>query len=84
MLTRFFMSLQSEVPFKLAWLRYGHIENGHTKSELLDKLTSEKHPSTDNNYIFTINIMRCKECGLLWEDAGLERRRRYEFNSTGC
>lgn len=57
-------------------LRYKHINDGHPhdKSVLIDKLTSEKHPHTNDEFIYTVNIMKCKECGLNYNDCGLEFR----------
>jgi hypothetical protein len=56
-------------------IRLWHSIDGHPydKSIRLDKLQTEKHPHSDNEMIFTINIMKC-ECGLTWLDTGLEYR----------
>lgn len=56
--------------------RRKHIKKGHpfAKSTKIDVLRSEKHPHTDKHYVFTVNVMRCDDCGLIWLDSGLESR----------
>lgn len=73
-----FLALSSDLPFKLAYKRACHVDNGHPldKSTLVEKFSSEKHPHTDSQYIYTINIMKCDDCGLFWNDCGLELRER--------
>ena len=75
-LNRFFLAIDSDLEFKLAWERLGHLKNGHKfdGSEKIDCLKSENHPHTNNEYIFTINIRKC-ECGLIFFDNGLELRK---------
>lgn len=62
---------------KLRKLRENHIKHGHPlrDSTRLDKLHSELHPSSNAEFIYTVNIMRCDECGLTWNDCGLEYRK---------
>jgi hypothetical protein len=57
-------------------LRRKHIKYGHgvDNSLRIDKLRSELHPHTSREFIFTINLMLCNECGLIWLDSGLEFR----------
>lgn len=61
---------------KLMRLREKHIKHGHNfdNSVLIEKLTSEKHPHTDKEFVFTISIRKCNECGLIFYDKGLEYR----------
>lgn len=63
--------------FKIGWKRVSHMENGHPfdKSESIDKLTSELHPHSDSEMIYTVNIRKCNDCGLTYNDCGLEYRR---------
>lgn len=67
----------SDIPLKLWIKRYLHIKNGHPyeRSISIDKLTSENHPHSDSEMIFTVNIMKCNECGLMYLDEGLEFRK---------
>lgn len=67
-------AIEAETPFLLAWKRARHIRYGHPldKSTRLEKLRSSKHPHNQNGFVYTINIMRCDECGLIWNDEGLE------------
>lgn len=62
--------------FRIGWKRVRHIRHGHPydNSELLEKLRSEKHPHTDGEYIYTVNVRKCLDCGLTYNDAGLEPR----------
>jgi len=62
---------------RLGKLRKKHIKHGHPhfKSTHIDKLTSDKHPRSDNTFVYTVNVMRCSECGLYWNDSGLEFRK---------
>lgn len=62
--------------FKVGWKRVRHVRHGHPYEqwELIDKLYSEKHPHTDGEYIFTVGIHRCKDCGLTFVDDGLSLR----------
>jgi len=71
----FFVATEIELPFKLAWKRTRHVRNGHEfeGSVRIDKITSEHHPHTDKDYIYTINLREC-ECGLIFQDKGVERR----------
>lgn len=55
---------------KLLHIIFGHGDN----YEVLETLRSEKHPASDNDWIYTINICKCKGCGLTFNDAGLECR----------
>lgn len=76
MITDFTLALQSDLPFKVAYKRLRHIRHGHpwSKSVLLDKVHSEGHPQSSHSAVFTINIMKCNDCGLTWFDKGLETR----------
>lgn len=71
------MICSSEVGFKLAWKRARHIRYGHPfhNSIQVDKMQSENHPQTDDKYIYTINLRKCNECGLIFQDVGFESRR---------
>lgn len=62
--------------FQETYKRLSHIEKGHPfdLSVRLDKLHSEKHPHTDDECVYTVNIMRCEDCGLIWLDKGMEWR----------
>jgi len=64
------------IPETLDAKRRRHIRNGHPfdKSVRLDKLRSENHPHSDPGTVYTVNVMRCNDCGLCWLDAGLEFR----------
>lgn len=57
--------------------RLNCIEEGHSyrDSVLLEKLTSEGHPHSDAEYLYTINLRQCFKCGLVYQDAGLEFRK---------
>ena len=74
-LGRLYLSLSSSLPFKLAWKRHKHIEFGHPLegSTVIEKLRGEKHPHTDDFWIYTVTLREC-ECGLIFSDNGLERR----------
>lgn len=80
MLRRLMLALIAETPFKLAYLRAKHLDIGHSDSIRIDKIISERHTGSDSTFIFTVNIMKCKECGLIWYDKGLEHRDRTIFN----
>lgn len=62
---------------KLRKLRERHIKHGHSydNSTRIDKLRSELHPKNCEFYIFTVNIMKCEECGLIYLDSGMEFRK---------
>lgn len=75
MLTDLYVALTSELAFSLAWKRVRHIRFGHTGGKRIDKLRSENHPHTDKDFIFTVNIVECEECGLMYQDCGLEFRK---------
>ena len=57
--------------------RFIHIIFGHpySGSKQIDKCTSENHYSTDDKYIYTINIRECK-CGLSFLSDGMESRKK--------
>lgn len=76
MIFDFFAALGASAGFRVGWKRVRHIRYGHPyhKSERLDKLRSEQHPHTDSEYIYTVNIMKCLDCGLCYLDDGLETR----------
>jgi predicted Zn-ribbon and HTH transcriptional regulator len=73
----FIAAFFADIPFRLGWKRARHIRNGHPykKSELVEKIYSEKHPASNKGYVFAINVMKCNDCGLIWFDIGLELRR---------
>lgn len=75
-LSKTLSALNSNTDFKTAWKRITHIENGHPyrKSEEIESFKSEKHPDTDDEFIFTIHIRKCNDCGLVFYDNGLESR----------
>jgi NAD-dependent dihydropyrimidine dehydrogenase PreA subunit len=58
-------------------LRRKHLKRGHPyeKSVRVDKLQSFIHPKTDDEFVYTVNLMICNECGLCWNDCGVERRK---------
>ena len=70
----FLAACSTEMPFRLGWKRLRHIRNGHPfeDSVLVDKLRSAKHPRSDDECIYTINIRTCNDCGLTFLDSGLE------------
>lgn len=70
-------AMQSSLPFTEAWKRLSCIESGHDfkKSDLIEKLVSEKHPHTDPYFIYTVNIRTCRHCSLTYESTGLEFRK---------
>lgn len=55
---------------KLIHIIFGHPYEG---SEHVDKLRSEKHPHSDSEWVYTVNVRKCK-CGLHFHDAGVESR----------
>lgn len=57
-------------PVRVWHVLFGH---DHRASTLVDKLRSEKHPQNDKDFIYTVNVMRCR-CGLHHLDAGMEFR----------
>lgn len=73
---RFFICISADINFKSAWKRAEHIENGHpfNESVLIEKLRSENHPHTSKDYVYTVNIRTCEDCGLTFTDNGIERR----------
>jgi len=56
--------------------RTWHILTNHDigNSLTLDKITSENHPHSNKEMVYTVNIMKCT-CGLTWLDCGLEYRK---------
>lgn len=60
----------------VGWRRIQHMRYGHNpdNSTRIDKLRSERHPSSDEEFIYTVNVMRCNDCGLDYHDSGLEFR----------
>ncbi len=76
MFTRLLTAMSSELPFKLAYKRLSCMEKGHTLdgSVLIDKLTSEKHPNSSEDLIYTVNLFSCGNCGLTFQDSGVEFR----------
>lgn len=73
----FIIALNTKDGFRIGWKRTRHTRYGHPhdNSELIDTLRSERHPHTDKEYIYTVNVMQCLDCGLVYHDAGLEHRR---------
>lgn len=70
--------LQDFKALNLLRVRRKHVKYGHGSGNVLvDKLTSEKHPHTDAELVYTVNIMACKLCGLTYLDAGLEHRNKW-------
>lgn len=76
LISRFFVASSCSIPFQVAWKRATHIDSGHPfdKSKLIEKLKSEAHPQSCATHVFTINVMECEDCGLIWFDKGLESR----------
>ena len=76
MIAKFFMAASSPLGFKLAWKRMTHIQKGHPFNERkpIDVMRSEKHPHTSADYIYTVRINECQDCGLCYIDSGLEKR----------
>lgn len=70
------MKINTKPSFKLRWKRRKHLKNGHPfeNSIKLDSFKSENHPQSQKDYIFTINMRQCEDCGLVFFDNGLERR----------
>jgi hypothetical protein len=62
--------------FKDGWRRLQHMRHGHNpdNSTRIDKLHSENYPCSDKNYVYTVNVMRCNDCGLHYHDSGFEPR----------
>lgn len=83
MITDFLAAIGSKQPFPLAWKRARHLRCGHPfdKSERLEKLRSQHHPHNYEGYVYTINIMRCHDCGLTWLDVGMEYNKRTDGES---
>jgi hypothetical protein len=79
MLSDFFLALQSEgSSFKISYKRLRHMHNGHPYAERerkIDSLKSEVHPSSNAEFVYTVNIVECK-CGLIYQDCGLQFRDR--------
>ena len=75
----FIAALECKDGFHIGWKRVRHIRNGHPfdLGVRIDKLHSELHPNTDDEYIYTINIRKCLDCGLTYNDEGLEFRGTY-------
>lgn len=61
---------------QLRRLRKKHIKHGHpfAQSTLVDKQRFEKHPHNDDEFVFTVAVMQCDDCGLTWLDSGLAFR----------
>ena len=76
LLIDFLAAAGSKDGFWIGWKRIRCIRNRHPyeDNERLEKLHSEKHPHTNSEYIYTVNIMRCRGCGLIYNDVGLEQR----------
>ncbi|MCK5612537.1 hypothetical protein KAR91_62275 [Candidatus Pacearchaeota archaeon] len=75
-LAKLWIASESSLPFKLAWKRLTHEDAGHSfdNSVLIESFVSEKHPHTCHDHVFTVNIRRCDDCGMIFYDNGLERR----------
>lgn len=75
-ITRLFLALNSELPFALAWKRAGHLADGHpfALSTKVESHRYEKHPKNSKDFVYVVNLMRCDDCGLHWQDAGMECR----------
>lgn len=76
LLIDFLAAAGSKDGLRIGWKRIRCLRNRHPHeaNERLDKLRSEKHPYTNGEYIYTVNLMRCRGCGLIYTDAGLEQR----------
>ncbi len=61
--------------FRLKLKRINHIKYGHdyTTSTKIDTLRSEKHLASNNEFIYTIYLRKCKY-RLIFQDAGVETR----------
>lgn len=77
MVTDFFLALGCSAGFSVGWKRARHIRHGHPydNSVFIEKLQSANHPHNKDGWIYTVNIMACKECGLTWNDIGIEVRK---------
>lgn len=76
--TGLFVVLTSKngLSFKEGWTRMLHMRHGHnpSNSTLIDTLRSEKHPKNNTEYIFTVCVMRCNDCNLIYLDSGMDFR----------
>lgn len=78
LLTKLAVAASSEtLTFFKAWRRLSCWESGHVfkKSQMIDSVKSELHPHSNKDYVFTINIMRCPNCDMIFYDEGLESRK---------
>jgi hypothetical protein len=69
-------ALLSNIPFGLAYKRAKCISNNHISlkgATTVDTLQSEKHPHTDKYWLYTVNIMKCSNCGMLIVMRGLRQ-----------
>lgn len=69
-------AIKSSLPFGEAWkrlrcMRAGHVIEG---SKRIDKLRSENHPQNCDKYVYTVNVMECGHCSLIFLDKGFESR----------
>lgn len=76
--TDLLVATQCKIPFPEAWKRVRCVRNGHDfdKSELIDKFRSKNHPQNNDDFVYTVNVMRCNNCSLIWLDSGFEARNR--------
>lgn len=67
-------AIGGKTPFPLAWKRVRHIRYGHPfgQSKLIEKHRFLQHPQNDHVLTFTVNLMKCNDCGLCWLDEGFE------------
>lgn len=74
MLMELIAAVTCKTPFPLAWKRARHIRYGHPfdRSTFIEKKRFEKHPQNSRFMIYTVNLRRCDDCGLIYEDAGFE------------
>ena len=68
----------SELPFSMAWKRVrcigaGHKAHNYDPAARIDKLRSQKHPQNGEGYVYTVNLYRCTNCGLVFVNEGFER-----------
>lgn len=74
----FIVAMSSSLSFKEAWKRVRCLRRNHIteiRPTLIEKAQFEKHPQTDSELVYTVNLMRCNHCSLNFLDGGFEYRK---------
>lgn len=62
-----------KMPYKLAYKRLT-CKHPFSNSEKIETQRYENHPHSDKDLIYAITLRHCGNCGLVFQDRGLEYR----------